>query len=82
MNTPFPPMDIFSPDDDATIKNLIIYLEEFKQKRDAILQVFYFRLGLFFKRIVKFFNRLEFLLCAEVKNYQYRKNSLKVALPL
>jgi hypothetical protein len=40
MSTPFPPMDIFSPDDDVTIKNLINYLEEFKKKRDAILQVF------------------------------------------
>jgi hypothetical protein len=39
MSTPFPPMDIFSPDDDVTIKNLINYLEEFKKKRDAILQV-------------------------------------------
>ena len=39
MSTTFPPMDIFAPDDDRTIRDLIIYLEEFQRKRDAILQV-------------------------------------------
>ena len=39
MSTPFPPMDIFSPDDDVTIRRIIDYLEEFQRKRDAIIHV-------------------------------------------
>lgn len=37
MPHPFPPMDIYSADDSLTINNVIIYLEEFKTKRDSIL---------------------------------------------
>lgn len=38
MDENFPPLDIFSPDDDVTIKNLIVYLEEYQRRRSAILQ--------------------------------------------
>jgi kinesin family protein 23 len=37
MNEPFPPMEIFSPDDDVTIRNIIDYLEEFQRRREAII---------------------------------------------
>lgn len=51
MNENFPPLDIFSPDDDQTIKRIIEYLEEFQRRRDALIhetdlikQQFYFKL--------------------------------------
>ncbi|CAF0834960.1 unnamed protein product [Brachionus calyciflorus] len=37
MNESFPPLDIFSPDDDQTIKRIIDYLEEFQRRRDALI---------------------------------------------
>lgn len=39
MNEPFPSLDLFSPDDNSTIANLISYLEEFKSKRDHLIHV-------------------------------------------
>lgn len=39
MNESFPPLDIFTPDDDTTIKRIIDYLEEFQRKRDALIHV-------------------------------------------
>jgi hypothetical protein len=39
MNESLPPLDLFSPEDDVTIKRLIAYLEEFQRRREAILQV-------------------------------------------
>lgn len=37
MSENFPPLDIFSPDDDQTIKRIIDYLEEFQRRRDALI---------------------------------------------
>ncbi len=39
MNENFPPLDIFSSDDDVTLKRLIEYLEDFQRKRDALIHV-------------------------------------------
>jgi hypothetical protein len=51
MNENFPPLDIFSPDDEVTLRHLIAYLEEFQRRRDAIIhetdslkQIFYVKL--------------------------------------
>lgn len=37
MSESFPPLDIFSPDDDQTIKRIIDYLEEFQRRRNALI---------------------------------------------
>lgn len=37
MSESFPPLDIFSPDDDQTIRRIIDYLEEFQRRRDALI---------------------------------------------
>jgi hypothetical protein len=62
MNENFPPMDIFSPDDDVTIRRIIEYLEEFQRKRDAIIHVSQasndqFRID--FRLIFEFSNKLK-----------------------
>jgi hypothetical protein len=51
MNENFPPLDVFSSDDEVTLRHLIQYLEEFQRRRDAILhetdslkQIFYIKL--------------------------------------
>jgi kinesin family member 23 len=51
MNENFPPLDVFSSDDEITLRHLIQYLEEFQRRRDAILhetdslkQIFYIKL--------------------------------------
>lgn len=39
MTDPFPSMEIFSPDDEETLANLVEYLEEFQRRREALLRV-------------------------------------------
>lgn len=39
MSDPFPSMEIFSPDDEETLANLVEYLEEFQRRREALLRV-------------------------------------------
>ena len=37
MQENFPPMEVYAPDDDLTLKRLVDYLEEFQRKRDATI---------------------------------------------
>ncbi len=39
MTESIPPLDIYSSDDENTLRQLINYLEEFQRRRDAILHV-------------------------------------------
>ena len=38
MNENFPPLDLFSPDDDVTLRHLVDYLEEFQRRRDGLVR--------------------------------------------
>ena len=58
MNESLPPLDLFSPEDDVTIKRLIAYLEEFQRRREAILQVWnliFYKIQEFIENCKKYF---------------------------
>lgn len=86
MSTPFPPMDIFSPDDDVTIRHLINYLEEFKHKRESLLhetdilkQQFYMKLKDLHEQVDKvMYERNEFKSRLDLKERDQIKSESKI----